>query len=222
MRTRPLKRFQTSGRWARGSHWPKSSRKENTRSFGPRPLLVAARAAERGVEAMVLDRLQQHRRLQAVARRALLLDAARVDRLLHRGDDQPLVDLLDQAVAELEHLGEVVAGVDVEDRERERTGPERLDGQLEQDQRVLASGEQQHGPLELGGDLAHDVDRLGLEAVELGDAHAATSPRARSAQREERSSPCRRKGGSGIAAGPTPRWSSTEPVTPAVSSASSS
>jgi hypothetical protein len=65
-----------------------------------------------------------------------------------------------------------VAGVDVQDRERERAGAERLDRELEQDERVLAAGEQQHRPLELGGHLAHDVDRLRLEAVELGDAHA--------------------------------------------------
>ena len=67
---------------------------------------------------MLLDRLEQYRGLEAVARRALFLDAPRVDRLLHRGDDQLLVDRLDQAVAEIDHLGEVVAGVDVEDRER--------------------------------------------------------------------------------------------------------
>ena len=50
-----------------------------------------------------------------------------------------------------------------------RAGPERLLGQAQQDDRVLAAGEQQHGPLELGGDLAHDVDRLGLERVEVGE-----------------------------------------------------
>ena len=36
--------------------------------------------------------------------------------------------------------------------------------------------------------------------------------RYRSAQRAERSSPCRRSGGSGISAGPTPRWRRTEAV----------
>ncbi len=60
-------------------------------------------------------------------------------------------------------------------------------------------------------------DRL-IEAIELGDAHA----RYRSTQRAERSSPCRRSGGSGTSAGPTPRWSRTSEVTPLVSAASSS
>ena len=73
----------------------------------------------------------------------------------------------DQAVAELDHLGEVVPGVDVHDREREAPGPERLLGQPQQHDRVLAAAEQQHGALELGGDLAEDVDRLGLEGLEV-------------------------------------------------------
>ena len=51
----------------------------------------------------------------------------------------------DAAVAELDHLREVVAGVDVHDREREARGPERLLGQSQQDDRILAAGEQQTG-----------------------------------------------------------------------------
>ena len=47
-------------------------------------------------------------------------------------------------------------------------GPERLLGQPQQHDRVLAAGEQQHGVLELGGDLAHDVDRLRLQHLEVG------------------------------------------------------
>src|SRR3712207_7801730 len=39
-------------------------------------------------------------------------DAPLVDRLLHGRDDQPLAQLLHAAIAELEHLREVVAGVD--------------------------------------------------------------------------------------------------------------
>src|SRR5207253_9871287 len=47
-------------------------------------------------------------------------------------------------------------------------GPECLLGQSEEDDRVLAAGEEQHRPLELRGDLAKDVDSLGLELVEVG------------------------------------------------------
>ena len=57
-------------------------------------------------------------------------------------------------------------------------GPERLLREPEQHDRVLAAREEQHRPLALGGDLAHDVDRLGLELVEMGK--GARDRRARS------------------------------------------
>src|SRR2546429_3284562 len=61
--------------------------------LGPRALLVAARAAERGVEPVLLDRVEQRYGLQPVARGArpgLLDGPAGVDRGLHAGHDQPL------------------------------------------------------------------------------------------------------------------------------------
>src|SRR3954447_1017818 len=133
-------------------------------------LLVAPRAAHRSIEPVLLDRVEQRRRLQLVARRAragLLLHAALVDRLLHARDDEPLAELRHATVAELDHLGEVVSRVDVHDRERELRRAERLLGEPEQHDRVLAAGKEQHGPLSLGGDLAHDVNRLRLELVEM-------------------------------------------------------
>ena len=87
----------------------------------------------------------------------------------------------DAAVAELDHLGEVVPGVHVHQRERERRRAERLLGQAQQHDRVLAAAEQQHRPLEFGGDLAHHVDRLGLERAQVaqlgagGDAHQGST-----------------------------------------------
>src|SRR5207245_11626002 len=84
-------------------------------------LLVAARAAHRRVEAVLFDRVWQRRRLQLVARCApprALLHAPVVDRLLDARDDEPLAELGDAPVAVLDHLGKVVAGVDVHDRER--------------------------------------------------------------------------------------------------------
>ena len=92
-----------------------------------------------------------------------------VDRVLHAGHDQPLAQLGHAAVAELDDLGEVVAGVDVHEREREARRAERLLGQAQQHDRVLAAAEQQHRALELGGDLAHDVDGLGLERLQVGE-----------------------------------------------------
>ena len=82
------------------------------RSFARGPLLVAARAAEGGVEAVLGDGVEQRGGLQAVARRAragLLDHAPGVDRVLHAGHDQALAQLGHAAVAELDDLGEVVA-----------------------------------------------------------------------------------------------------------------
>jgi len=110
------------------------------------------------------------RRLQRVARcpRSGLLDHAPTgDRILDRGDDQPLAELVQPPVAELERLGEVVARVDVHHGERERCRTERLLGEPEQDDRILAAAEQQHGTLELRCDLAHHLHRLGLERSQV-------------------------------------------------------
>ena len=138
--------------------------------LGAGALLVAARAADRGVETVLLDRVEQRRRLELVprcARAGLLDDPALVDRLLHGRDEQRLAQLGDAAVAVLDHLGEVVARVDVHHRERKLARPERLLGEAQEHDRVLAAGEEEHRPLELGGELAHDVNRLRLELVEV-------------------------------------------------------
>jgi hypothetical protein len=60
-----------------------------------------------------------------------------------------------------------VPGVHVHDRERQAGRPERLLGQPQEHDRVLAAAEQEHGPLELGRDLAHHMDGLGLQLLEL-------------------------------------------------------
>jgi hypothetical protein len=74
-----------------------------------------------------------------------------------------------------------VAGVDVHDGEREAGRAEGLLGEAQQDDGVLASREEQDGPLELGGDLAHDEDGLRLQGVQVADAapHGALGQRSR-------------------------------------------
>ena len=149
--------------------------------LGPRALLVAARPAEERVEAVLLDRVEQRRRLQPVARRAragLLDDAPGVDRRLDRGDDEALVQLGHAAVAEREDLGEVVPRVDVQQREREAGRAERLLRQAQEDDGVLAAAEHQRQALALRGDLPHDVDGFRLEGAQMGDGagvHAAAT-----------------------------------------------
>ena len=88
-----------------------------------RPLLVAPRAAERRVEVAGLERVEQRARLEQPAA-ALRAEHERlcalVDRPLVGVDDQPGADLGRVAVAELDHLAELVGGVDVQQRERNR------------------------------------------------------------------------------------------------------
>ena len=136
------------------------------------------------------QRVEQRHGLQPVARRPVLERPAGVDRVLHARHDQLLAQLGDAAVAELEHLGEVVAGVDVQDRAGELRRPEGLLGQAQQHDRVLAAAEQQHRPLELRRDLAHDEDRLILERV-----HAASlTKRSRPLVRQRARLPAQRRG----------------------------
>ena len=73
----------------------------------------------------------------------------------------------DEAVAEGDDLGEVVAGVDVQQRERHLARREGLLGEPHEHDRVLAAAEQQGGRLTLGGDLAQHVDGLGLERAQV-------------------------------------------------------
>ena len=149
--------------------------------LGPRLVLVAATAAEHGVEAVLLDRVEERDALQAVAdrlRARVLGHPPGVDRRLDRADDELGAQLGDAAVPVVEDLVEVVAGVDVHQREGEPGRPEGLLGDLEHHRGVLAAGEEEHRVLELGRDLAEDVDRLGLERVEVRDRrfrHPATS-----------------------------------------------
>jgi hypothetical protein len=134
-------------------------------------LLVAPPAAEDGVKAVLRDHLEKAVGLEAVARGAgggVLDDLTAVDRLLDRGDDEPHAELGDAAVPEVEHLVEVVTGVDVDDGEQDRLRPAGLRGEVQEHLRVLPAGEEEGRPLELGDDLPDDVDRLGLERLEVG------------------------------------------------------
>ena len=90
-----------------------------------------------------------------------------VDGLLHGGNQQARPDALDLRVAICEHLGEVVAGVDVEHRKGNPAWAEGLGGQVEEDGGVLPSAEEQDGPFRLGGHLPDDEDRQRLEQVQV-------------------------------------------------------
>ncbi len=109
--------------------------------LGARALFVAARAADGAVEVAGLQRVEQRLRLQqaAAALRAHLERLRAVgDGFLVRVDDEPGADGLGHLVAELDHLAELVRGVDVQQRKRDGPRVERLLGQAQQHGRVLA------------------------------------------------------------------------------------
>jgi len=87
----------------------------------------------------------------------LLSDATLIGRLLDRSDHRVGSELGDRAVAEVEHLGEVMPGADVHHREGQGSGRRRLHRKAKQHRRVPATGEEQHRPLRLGHRLAEDV-----------------------------------------------------------------
>ena len=139
--------------------------------LGARLLLVASAAAEDTVETVVVDGVEQRQRLERVAGAVgALAQPAVVDVVLHARDDEPQAEPLDGLVAVGEHLGEVVARVDVQHREGDRRRPEGLRREVEHDDGVLAAAEEQRRTLELARHLADDEDRLGLERVEVGEA----------------------------------------------------
>ena len=60
-----------------------------------------------------------------------------------------------------------MSGVDMHHRERKASWAKCLDRQVQQDGRVLATREQQHGALTLGGNLSHNENSLGFKQVKV-------------------------------------------------------
>ncbi len=145
--------------------------------LGPGLLLIASAAAEDRVEAVLGDRVQQGLGLQRVAGAVGSFQQPSVIQVvLHPRHEQPDAEPLDFCVTVGQHLGEIVAGVDVQQRERHPAGPEGLRGQVQQHGGVLAAAEQQHRPFQLGDRLPNDVQRLRLQQVEVVKAAHECSP----------------------------------------------
>ena len=136
--------------------------------LGPRSLLVAAAATEDGVMPALGDRIEQWHGLQRVPGAVgSLTEPTVIDVVLDGSDLEGGAVELDGLVAELQHLGEVVAGVHVQHPEWDRSRPESLRRQVQHDDRVLATGEEHDRRGECGRDLTNDVNRLGLERLQL-------------------------------------------------------
>ena len=138
--------------------------------LGARLLLVAARAAEGRVEAVFVERLAQRHGLHdvGVGVRAVV---ERVDAVAHAVlvdvDQQVEAELLRHLVAERDHLAELPGRVDMQERERRLGGIERLHRQMQQHRGILADRIEHDRLGEVRRNLAEDVDRLGLQPLEV-------------------------------------------------------
>ena len=64
-------------------------------------------------------------------------------------------------------LGKFVAGLDVQERHGNVRGAERFFREAQQADGILAAGKEQGGAFKLGGDFAHDVNRLGFQILQM-------------------------------------------------------
>ena len=101
-------------------------------------------------------------------RRAMLerVDAARLG-LGIAVNDQLHPGFRREPVPQRVELGELPAGVDVQERERRPRREEGFPREVQHDHAVLAAGEEHDRPLRLGHRLADDVDRLRFQSVEM-------------------------------------------------------
>ena len=134
--------------------------------------LVAAGAADQRVEAELFDGFEQGHRLVHIARLARVGQAhgATLHRVFDVAHDQFGLQFLGAEVAEIGHFGEVVAGVDHQQRVGDAADAEGLFGALEHHQRILAARKQQGGALEGSGHFAQDEDGFFFERVQVGRA----------------------------------------------------
>ncbi len=87
-------------------------------------------------------------------------------------DHQFRAQFLRATVAEVDYFGIVVTGIDMHQRKRQRglavrPEAERLQREVQHDDRILAARKQQRGPAALGDEFAQDMNRLGFEPVEV-------------------------------------------------------
>ena len=121
---------------------------------------------------MLFNSVEQHCGLQPIGARSracLLHDLSGVNCFLHRGDHQPNSEVGHPAIPELKHLSEIMAGVNMHHHERQLRWPEGFLGDVQHDDAVLATREQQTGILKLGGHLAEDVNRFRFELAKIGE-----------------------------------------------------
>jgi len=142
---------------------------------------IAAGAAERCIEAVLIERLFERDRLHHVGmhRRTVSERAdARAHALLIDVDDQVEAKFGGAAIAKRDHLLKFPGSVHVQERERRLSRPERFLRKVQHHRAILVDGIEHRRLAELRGDFAHDVDALRLELGEMA--------RLRSSRRRDR------------------------------------
>ena len=141
--------------------------------FGARFFFIAACAAHQRIKSLFFDGFKQSNGLGGVARIGFATqdDAAFADRLFYAADHKLYAGACDRVVAEPDDFGVVVAGIDVQEFERQFQRAafdlEGFDGKRQQDDGVFTAGKQQGRILSIGNHFADDVDRLGFKPVEV-------------------------------------------------------
>ncbi|RMV96151.1 hypothetical protein ALP01_05381 [Pseudomonas caricapapayae] len=138
--------------------------------LGPGLFFVASGTTEGSIETMFVERLFQALGLHDVGVFGAAVGKG-VDALSHAigidVSDQIKAHFLDHLVTEAIHFLEFPAGIDVHDREWQFTGEECLARQVQHHGRILADRVQHHRVIELGGDLADDVDAFRLQLFQM-------------------------------------------------------
>ena len=132
----------------------------------PALFLVAPRAAEGRIEAVLVERLLERFRLHHVGvdgRSVRERPDAGAQAVLVGVDDQVETEFGGATIAKRDHFLEFPGRVDMEKRKWRLRWPERLQGKVQHHRAVLADRVQHHWFRELRDDLAHNVDALGFK-----------------------------------------------------------
>ena len=168
--TRALYRFHSSGRCSFGSHWPKLVAEREDALLGARLLLVAPRAADAARRSGIPRSLRAasptgarcgFRRGARSRTRRCAIESSTV-RTIRRSPSSATRRSRNSITS-----GKLWPVSTCSSGNGKRARAKRLLGEAQQHERILAAGEQQRRVRALAGDLAQDVDRFGLEPVEV-------------------------------------------------------
>ena len=131
--------------------------------------LVAAGTADQGVEAEFLNRLQQRHRLMHIAAFSRMRQAhgAALHGIFHAAHNQLCSELLRTQIAEGRHFGEVVAGIDHQQRVGNAAHAKGFFRALEHHQRILAAGKQQGRAFKRSSHFAQDEDGFLFQRIQM-------------------------------------------------------